>query len=254
MRFLRRAASFVNNAKTNMESDGEEVLSKLKGILSIMHHPMTLIFSIIFICISLMVLSTIMKRAYDLGILQMVDSSGGNNSISASSFNGGSDSTNGGQDGSASADGGQNGSASTNGGHYDIVEKAMSVIGAPYSGYTSGNNPLTGFTCSGLTWWAYNQAGYDIPLAQGYKSYYTGNPNGEDSQMWAVESRGHWKNSLDECSPGDLVFYSPVFDKYNTGHVAIYMGNNQTIEAVPPFVSINSADSSTFVGCGWPLD
>ena len=227
MRFLRRASSFLNNLKSS-NSDGGNLISSIGGVLSkisLVHIGLAAA-PIIVIFIAFLTIFSLFN--YKVNLMQMVDTKTNKTGSSSSS--------------------------SSTGGHQEIIEKAKSVMGSPYSGYYWGNDP-SGFTCSGLTWWAYNQAGFEIPIAQGYYSYYTGYTNGENSQMWAVESRGHWKDSLEQCSPGDLVFYSPIGDKYTTGHVAIYMGNDEVIEAIPgPGVSINGASRDSFVGCGWPLD
>lgn len=228
MRFLRKASSFINSMKSS-SSNGSNLIKRVGGMLSkiSMVHVILVAAPLLIFATSFLALLSLFN--YKINLMQMADTK-----------------TNKANDSSSS-------SYSSTGGHQEIIEKGKTVLGAPYSGISWGNDP-SGFTCSGFTWWSYQQAGFDIPIAQGYYSYYTGYTNGENSQMWAVESRGHWKDNIDDCNPGDLVFYSPVHDKYQTGHVAIYMGNNEVIEADFNGVEIDVAVRDQFVGCGWPLD
>ncbi|MGV9824467.1 C40 family peptidase [Gordonia sp. NPDC003429] len=85
------------------------------------------------------------------------------------------------------------------------VRAALSQRGVPY--VWGGTSPA-GFDCSGLTQWAYRQAGLDIPrLAQD-----------QDTAGTAV--------SQADLQPGDLAVWS--------GHVAMYIGNGQMVEAGDP--------------------
>lgn len=85
------------------------------------------------------------------------------------------------------------------------VDAALSKMGSSYVWGATG--PST-FDCSGLTSWAYNQAGVSIPRSSRAQSTF-----GQ-----AV--------SRDQLQPGDLVFfYSPV------SHVGIYIGNGQMVHA-----------------------
>lgn len=85
------------------------------------------------------------------------------------------------------------------------VRAALSQQGVPY--VWGGTDP-SGFDCSGLTQWAYRQAGLELPrLAQE-----------QDTAGFAVAQA--------DLMPGDLA----VWD----GHVAMYVGNNQLVEAGDP--------------------
>lgn len=85
------------------------------------------------------------------------------------------------------------------------VDSAMSKRGSPYVYGAEG--PDT-FDCSGLTSWAYSQAGIEIPRSSGAQSE-SGTPV-DKSQL----------------APGDLVFfYSPV------SHVGMYIGDGQMVHA-----------------------
>lgn len=88
------------------------------------------------------------------------------------------------------------------------VEAAKSQLGTPY---VWGGSAPGGFDCSGLTSWAYRQAGMEIP------------------RIAADQAMGR-QVSYDELQPGDLA----VWD----GHVAMYAGDGMYIEAGDP-VSLN---------------
>ncbi|GGM59676.1 hypothetical protein GCM10012275_33470 [Longimycelium tulufanense] len=86
------------------------------------------------------------------------------------------------------------------------VRNALSALGTPY--VWGGSNPPQGTDCSGLTKWAYGNAGLELPrLAQ-------------------EQTVGARVPSADQLLPGDLLVWS--------GHVAMYVGNGQLIEAGDP--------------------
>ena len=73
--------------------------------------------------------------------------------------------------------------------------------------YTPGAAGPNAFDCSGLTSWAWSQAGVSIPRTSGGQAGLPSVP-------------------LSELQPGDLVtYYSPV------SHVAMYIGNGQVVHA-----------------------
>ena len=137
----------------------------------------------------------------------------------------------------------------------DILAAAKRYIGVNYKSKYQGTGPEDGgFTCSGFTWRVFHDVGIDIPICQGIHSYYTDSYNGWDTQAGWTISNGHWTEDIDELQPGDLVFYSPVWDREQTGHVAIYYGNGQVIHANGQPVAITPIGwGGNFVGGGWPL-
>ncbi|MGO1409570.1 MAG: C40 family peptidase, partial [Brachybacterium sp.] len=83
-----------------------------------------------------------------------------------------------------------------------IVDAARSAVGTPYSW---GGSSLSGMDCSGLVAYAYEAAGIDVPRT---------------SSQQAAQGRSI---SQSEAQPGDLVVWP--------GHVAIYAGDGQIIDA-----------------------
>lgn len=84
------------------------------------------------------------------------------------------------------------------------VQAALSKVGSRYVWGAAGPDS---FDCSGLTSWAYAQAGVTIPRTSGGQS-------------------GLPMVSMDALQPGDLItYYSPV------SHVAMYIGNGQIVHA-----------------------
>ncbi len=77
-----------------------------------------------------------------------------------------------------------------------IILAAMTQLGVPYRSMQSREGE--GFDCSGLTTFAFAEAGFDIPRSSG-------------DQFRAADER-----SADEAEAGDLVYYP--------GHVGIYLG------------------------------
>jgi cell wall-associated NlpC family hydrolase len=89
------------------------------------------------------------------------------------------------------------------------VAIALHYLGVPYR--WGGAIPASGFDCSGLTRFVYAQLGINLPH---YAAY---------------QFADFAKLDPSDLQPGDLVFFEPTFD--GPGHVALYMGNDQMIEA-----------------------
>ena len=104
------------------------------------------------------------------------------------------------------------------------IDAAMGYLGLPYAwggGGTNGPGPglapdkgVIGFDCSGLTQYAYAQAGISIP--RNSRAQYAALP----------------KVSSDSLRAGDLVFWAnDPSDPDTIRHVAIYLGNNKVVQA-----------------------
>ena len=100
-----------------------------------------------------------------------------------------------------------------------IVQAALTRLGHPYSQPLRGQGDYV--DCSYLTWWAYKQAGIDIPTTSVEQARYC-QENGRNV-------------GRSELQPGDLVFWSKTTcgcGRWNEiHHVGISAGNNQVIEA-----------------------
>ncbi|MGK0275459.1 MAG: cell wall-associated NlpC family hydrolase [Ilumatobacter sp.] len=109
------------------------------------------------------------------------------------------------------------------------VNAALSQQGVPYRYATS--NPGVSFDCSGLTKYAWAQAGVYLPHQS--RAQYASIPH---------VSKG-------AAQPGDLIFfYSPI------SHVSVYLGNGQQVHApnTGSVVNIATVNWSKVVGVGRP--
>ena len=109
------------------------------------------------------------------------------------------------------------------------VAAAYSQLGVPYVAFKA--SPSEGFDCSGLTSWAWAQAGVYIPHQSGQQ--YASNP----------------KVPKDQAQPGDLVFfYSPI------SHVGMYVGDGMMIDSphTGAFVRLRAVNWSAVVGVSRP--
>jgi peptidoglycan DL-endopeptidase CwlO len=89
-----------------------------------------------------------------------------------------------------------------------VAELAMGMVGARYR--YGGTDPIEGFDCSGLAFYAYTQAGYSIPRTS-------------QDQFRAAR-----KIALGEAGAGDLVFFQ---DQAKLSHVGIYLGDGLFVHA-----------------------
>lgn len=105
-----------------------------------------------------------------------------------------------------------------------ILDAAQTRVGSPYAWGATGPNS---FDCSGLTSWAYQQAGISIPRTS------------------QAQIGGGAQVAKSDLQPGDIVaFYS------GASHVGIYAGNGQVVHAPYSGTSVSYApvDSMPFYG------
>jgi len=95
------------------------------------------------------------------------------------------------------------------------VRNAMTALGTPY--VWGASNPPSGTDCSGLTSWAYGNAGLELPRHS------------------SAQAIGASVPDASQLLPGDLVVWN--------GHVAMVVGNGQMIEAGDP-VQVNPIRTS----------
>lgn len=99
------------------------------------------------------------------------------------------------------------------------VNAALSQVGVNY-GHT--NSPGVNWDCSGLTSWAWGQAGVSLTPSSGTYSY---------GQFQIIRNSGHWTTDAGSLQIGDCVFYSN--DGGNTCyHVAMYIGGGSVVHAI----------------------
>jgi len=106
---------------------------------------------------------------------------------------------------SQSAEGQEASSSAGSSAAAQAIAAARSQLGVPY--VWGGTSP-DGFDCSGLTQWAFEKAGIELPRTS------------------RAQSQAGQDVDLDNMQPGDLIFFnSPV------SHVGIYIGDGKMIEA-----------------------
>jgi cell wall-associated NlpC family hydrolase len=89
-----------------------------------------------------------------------------------------------------------------------IADVAMGMVGTRYR--YGGTDPTEGFDCSGLVYYAYEQAGYRVPRTS--------------QQLF----RAVRKISVGDADPGDLMFFQ---DQTKLSHVGIYLGDGLFVHA-----------------------
>jgi cell wall-associated NlpC family hydrolase len=152
---------------------------------------------------------------------------------------GGGNSGNSGNSGGGGGNSGGGSSSAGSGGGYSApavssragiaVQAALAQQGTPYRFATS--TPGVGFDCSGLTAYAWGQAGVGLPH--------------QSRAQFAATPRV----PISEAQPGDLLFfYNPI------SHVSIYLGNGIQVHApsTGKTVSTASVNWSRVVGVGRP--
>ncbi|MEV7086629.1 C40 family peptidase [Streptomyces sp. NPDC093085] len=92
------------------------------------------------------------------------------------------------------------------------VRAAQGAVGRPY---IWGANGPSGFDCSGLTQWAYAQAGVGLPRTS------------------QAQRQAGTRVPLSQARPGDLVAY-----RDDASHIGMYVGNGQVIHAPYPGASV----------------
>jgi cell wall-associated NlpC family hydrolase len=89
-----------------------------------------------------------------------------------------------------------------------VARHAVAMIGTPY--LFGGSSPETGFDCSGLVHYSYQQSGVSVPRTS------------------LEQFRAARKISLGEAVEGDLLFFQ---DQEKLSHVGIYIGDGQFVHA-----------------------
>jgi peptidoglycan DL-endopeptidase CwlO len=115
------------------------------------------------------------------------------------------------------------------------VDTALDQVGKPYR---YGANGPDAYDCSGLTSYAWRAAGVDITRTS--------------RSQWHATTR----ISRSEIQPGDLVFFSRDGTPGGIGHVAMYIGGGDVVEAsrsgVPVRTSSQAMSRSDILGYGRP--
>lgn len=123
-----------------------------------------------------------------------------------------------------------------------VVDIALAQVGKGYEYAGSGPNV---FDCSGLTSYAYGQAGYSIP-------------HSSQAQYNLVAGAGHLVTSTSALKPGDLVFWGYGGRGSSIYHVGIYIGGGQYVHAAyygigVTVTTLGAWDASNYVGGGSPF-
>lgn len=115
------------------------------------------------------------------------------------------------------------------------IAAARSRLGAPYVWGATGPSA---FDCSGLTQWAYRQAGIVIPRTS--RGQYAGLP----------------RVPLDQVLPGDLIFYATdITNPATIHHVGMYLGGGLSIYApqTGDVVKIGAVGYGRIIGAARPV-
>ncbi|MFD5464321.1 C40 family peptidase [Kitasatospora sp. NPDC127059] len=104
------------------------------------------------------------------------------------------------------------------------VEYALAQLGKPFR--TAGNGP-DGYDCSGLVQQAFRRGGISLPRVA--------------NDQYAATT----PITASQLRRGDLLFWSPDGTARGIQHVAIYLGNNQYVEAARPGTLIRTSGISS---------
>ncbi|WP_371494239.1 C40 family peptidase [Kitasatospora sp. NBC_00374] len=124
----------------------------------------------------------------------------------------------------SSGSSGSGGSSAAAGSYEAAVQFALGEVGLPF--IWGGNGP-DGYDCSGLVQQAYRRAGVSLPRVA----------NDQYAATTPISS-----SSLRR---GDLLFWSVTGKAADIEHVAIYLGNNQYVEAARPGTKIRISTLSS---------
>lgn len=131
------------------------------------------------------------------------------NAKKAASSSGGGSSSSG---GSGDKDSDNGSSSSSSSGVEKFIKVAKSKLGCPYVRGAKGPDK---FDCSGFVYWCLNQAG----VRQGYMT----------SIAWRTCSKYRRIKSMSDIKRGDVLVFKG--SSMSTGHVGIYLGNGEMIDA-----------------------
>ena len=125
------------------------------------------------------------------------------------------------------------------------IQFAISKSGCPYS--QAQRNSGTKFDCSSLMYYSWKYAGVDISNGKGQGA------NTEDELKWCEKNAASvCKGTYDasKLKAGDLIFFNTNVSHYRSvGHIAMYIGNNQVVEAGDPVgvYNVSSWHTSNFM-------
>ena len=124
-----------------------------------------------------------------------------------------------------------------------FIGRAYDYLGTRYV-WNYACAPGVGVDCIGLVFQCAYAVGMDLGEFNPYDHYATGSNGWHSHDAMNMWNYGKIQRlSIDQRQRGDLIFYS--------GHVAIYLGNDTVIEALPPVVKTsNRWDYGTPLGVG----
>lgn len=99
----------------------------------------------------------------------------------------------------------------------EVADVAMGLLGLSYR--WAGISPQTGFDCSGLVYYVYEQFGVTL------------------SRDTFAQVRYGMPVARDELEPGDLVFFANTYVA-GVAHVGIYVGDDRFVHAVQPGIPV----------------